>query len=137
MPKSVGARTQPCLTPLRISTGSEELPLNCTVPFVSVWKHSIMLCSLCGQPIFGTRSNALVRSMKAMHKGICCGRHGVLSGIEVRIAFHPFGAPMRIVQDEKKLFWDGNEVLIQYSRHRRRPCTLAWCNVNETEMDAQ
>ena len=36
--KSVGARTQPCLTPLRISKGSEKLPLNCTVPFVSVWK---------------------------------------------------------------------------------------------------
>ena len=79
VPKSIGARTQPCLTPLRISNGSEELPLNCTVPFVSVWKYSIMLCSLGGQPIFGrtlkrpsllTRSNALVRSMKAMHKGI-------------------------------------------------------------------
>ena len=34
--KSVGARTQPCLTPLRISNDSEELPLNYTVPFVSV-----------------------------------------------------------------------------------------------------
>ena len=40
-----------------------------------------MLCSLGGQPIFGRtlkmtslliRSNALVRSMKAMYKGICC-----------------------------------------------------------------
>ena len=36
IPKSVGARTQPCLTPLRISNGSEELTLNCTVHFVSV-----------------------------------------------------------------------------------------------------
>ena len=79
MPKSVGARTQPCLTPLQISNGSEELQLNCTVPFVSVWKDSIMLCTLGGQPIFGrtlkrpsllTRSNALVRSMKAMYKGM-------------------------------------------------------------------
>ena len=52
IPKSVGARTQPCLTPPRISNGSEELPLNCTVPFGSVWKDSIMLCSLGGQPIF-------------------------------------------------------------------------------------
>ena len=53
MPKSVGARKQPCLTPLRISSGSEELPLNSTVPFVSVWTDSIMLCNLGGQPIFG------------------------------------------------------------------------------------
>ena len=79
--KIVEARTQPCLTPLQISNGSEELPLNCTVPFVSVWKDSIMLCSLGGQPIFGrtlkrpsllTGSNASVRSMKAMYRGICC-----------------------------------------------------------------
>ena len=71
MPKSIGARMQPCLTPLRILNGSEELPLNCTVPFVSVWKDSIMLCSLGGQPIFGrtlkrpsmlTRSNAFNES---------------------------------------------------------------------------
>ena len=65
MPKSVGARTQPCLTPMRISNGSEELPLNGTVPFVSVWKHSIMLCSLGGQPIFGRtlkRPSLLTRS---------------------------------------------------------------------------
>ena len=84
IPKSVGARTQPCMTPLRISYGSEELPLNCTVLFVSVWKDSIMLCSLGGQPIFGrifnmpsllTRSNAFVRSTKAMYKGICCSLH--------------------------------------------------------------
>ena len=84
VPKSIGARTQPCLTPLRILNGSEKLPLNCTVPFVSVWKYSIMLCSLGGQPIFGgtlnrpsllTRSNALVRSMKAMYKGIWCSLH--------------------------------------------------------------
>ena len=84
IPKSVGARTQPCLTPLWISNGSEELPLNCTVPPVSVWKDSTMLCSLGGQPIFGrilnrpsrlTRSNAFVRSMKAMYKGVCCSLH--------------------------------------------------------------
>ena len=82
--KSVGARTQPCLTPLRISNGSEELPLNCTVPFVSNWTDSIMLCSLGGQPIFWrtlkrpsllTRSNALVRTAKATYKGICCSLH--------------------------------------------------------------
>ena len=84
IPKSVEARTQPCLTPPRISNGSEELPLNCTVPFVSVWKDSIMLCSLGGQPTVGrilnrpsllTRSNAFVRLMKATYKGICCSLH--------------------------------------------------------------
>ena len=58
--------------------------MNGTVPFVSVWKDSIMLCSLGGQPIFGrtlkrpcllTRSNALVRSIKDMYNGICCSMH--------------------------------------------------------------
>ena len=80
IPTIVGERTQPCLTPLRISNGSMELPLKCTVPFVSVWKDSIVLCSLGGQPIFGrtlkrpsllTRSNALVGSMKTMYKLAC------------------------------------------------------------------
>ena len=75
--KGVGTRTQPYLTPLRISNAFAEMPLN----FVSVWKDAIMPCSLGRQPIFGrtlkrssllTRSNALVRSMKAMYKGICC-----------------------------------------------------------------
>ena len=63
--KSIGARTQPCLTLLRVSNGSEKLSLNCTVPFVSVWKDSIMLCSLGGQPIFGRtlkRPSLLTRS---------------------------------------------------------------------------
>ena len=78
-PKSVAARTQPCLTPLRSLSGSEGLTLNCTVPFESEWKDSTMLCSLGGQPIFGrnlkrpsllTRSNTLVRSTKAVYKGM-------------------------------------------------------------------
>ena len=56
IPKGVGARRQPCLTPLRISNGSEELPLNGTVLFVLVWKDSITICSLGGQPIFGSTS---------------------------------------------------------------------------------
>ena len=76
IPKSVEARTHPCLTSLRMSKGLEELPLNCTVPFMLVWKDSIMLCNRGGQPIFGriwkrpsllTRSNAFVRSMKAIY----------------------------------------------------------------------
>ena len=48
IPKSVGARMHPCLTPLRMSKGLEELPLNCTVPFMFVWKDSIMLCNFGG-----------------------------------------------------------------------------------------
>ena len=78
IPKSVGARTHPCLTPLQASKGLEELPLNCTVPFMLVWKDSIMLCNFCGQPIFSriwkrlsllTRSNAFLGSMKAIIQG--------------------------------------------------------------------
>ena len=84
IPKRVGARTHPCLTLLRMSKGLEELPLNCTDPFMFVWKDSIMLYDFDGQPIFGriwkrpsllTRSNAFVRSMKAIYMGICCSLH--------------------------------------------------------------
>ena len=79
--KSIGARTHPCLTPLWMSKGLEELPLNYTVPFMFVWKDLIMLCNSGRQPIFGriwkrlsllTRSNAFVRSIKAIYRGICC-----------------------------------------------------------------
>ena len=75
IPKGVEARTHPCLMLLRMSKDLEELPLNCTVLFMFVWKDSIMLCNFSGQPIFGriwkspsllTRSNAFVRSMKAI-----------------------------------------------------------------------
>ena len=51
IPKSVGGRTHPCLTSLRMSKSLEELPLNCTVPFMLVWKDSIMLCNFGEQPI--------------------------------------------------------------------------------------
>ena len=62
IPKRVEARSQPCLTPLQISIGSDELPLNCTVALVSVWKDTILLCSLGGQSIFGrTRAVSLTR----------------------------------------------------------------------------
>ena len=83
IPKSVGARTHPCLTPLRMSKGLEELPLNCTVPYMIVWKESIMLCNFGGQSIFGriwkrpsllARSNAFVRS----HGSDIQGHHVVL-----------------------------------------------------------
>ena len=42
IPKNVGARAQPCLTPLRMSNGPDELLLNCTVP----WCGRILSCSV-------------------------------------------------------------------------------------------
>ena len=84
---------QPFLTPLWGSNGSHELPLHCTVPFGSAWKHSTVLCS---QLIFGitkevrpstlTRANALVRSMKAKHllfSALLFRNHTVTSGRHV------------------------------------------------------
>ena len=44
-------RTQHCLALLRMSNGSDELPLNYTIPFMPLWKNSVMLCSLFWQPI--------------------------------------------------------------------------------------
>ena len=49
--KSTAAKTQPCL---RVSNGSEALPLNYTIRFMPVWKDSVMLCSLCCKPISGS-----------------------------------------------------------------------------------
>ena len=48
MPKSVGARTDPRLTPLLMGKGSEEEPSYWTVPFISSWKEVIILRSLGG-----------------------------------------------------------------------------------------
>ncbi|KAL8572201.1 hypothetical protein ACOMHN_049377 [Nucella lapillus] len=64
--------------------GSEEGPSYWTVPFMSSWREEIVLRSLGGHPIFCrgvnrpallTRSNALVRSTKAMNRGRLCSRH--------------------------------------------------------------
>ena len=54
--KNVGARTQPCLMPLRSLNGSVELPLNCTVQCRTRSCFAVWLL---------TRSTAWVRSMKA------------------------------------------------------------------------
>ena len=52
--------------------------------YMSLWKDLIILCRFRGHPIFRrmlkspsrlTRSNALVRSMKAMKRGFCCSLH--------------------------------------------------------------
>ena len=86
MPKSVGARTHPCFTPLLTGKGSEEEPSYWTVPFISSWKEVIILrsfgggghpilCRSMNRPDLPTRSNALVRSIKAMYRGRLCSRH--------------------------------------------------------------
>lgn len=77
----MGARTQPCSMPLSMSNGSEAVPLYITVPFMLTWKDLVMLRSFVGHLIFSrilkipslfTRSNAFVRSIKAMFRGTCC-----------------------------------------------------------------
>ena len=90
MPKIVGGITQPCLRPLRMEKGSEMAPSKFIVPLTSSWKEAMMLSS-CGGSACGSsptvgkavfcseRSNALVRSMKAVFKGVCCSRHFSLS----------------------------------------------------------
>ncbi len=55
MPKSVGARTQPCFTPLRIGKGSEDEPSYWTVPFISSWKDVTIFRSLGGHLILCNR----------------------------------------------------------------------------------
>ena len=75
IPKSVGARTQPCFTPLRMSKGAEVEPSYTTVPFMSSWNDFTMPRSLGGQPILPstlkrssllTKSKAFVRSTNEM-----------------------------------------------------------------------
>ena len=44
IPKIVGARTRPCLTPQRMLNDSEELLLNCSVLFMLDCKNYILSC---------------------------------------------------------------------------------------------
>ena len=83
MLKRVGARTQPCFTPLLTSKGSDMLPSYCTVALMSSWNDLIILCSFGGHPIISrmlkspsllTRSTK-VRSTKATYKDFCCSLH--------------------------------------------------------------
>ena len=55
--KSVGANTQPCLTPMLMSKASDELPSNLTVPRDPSWKDLMKLRSFGGQPIRCKMSN--------------------------------------------------------------------------------
>ena len=84
IPKRVGARTQPCFTPLLTGKGSEVAPSKQTVLCMSWWKEVMTTRRLGGHPIFWriwksplllTKSKALVRSTNAMNNGCCCSRH--------------------------------------------------------------
>ena len=77
--QNVGTRTHPCLTQLRIPSGSDELSWKRTVPFMSMSKESIELCNLNGQPIFGKLLTS--PSMKAMFEDSCCSLHFIYSYI--------------------------------------------------------
>ena len=46
IPDRVGARTQPCFTPLRMSKGSDVEPSKTTVPFMFLSRDLMMLRSL-------------------------------------------------------------------------------------------
>ena len=83
---SIGAMTQPCLTPLWISNGSwlreAAIELHCSFR-VSMERldHDLQFGwatdfgRTLKRPSLLTRSNALVISMKAKYKGICCSLH--------------------------------------------------------------
>lgn len=84
IPKRFAARTQPCLTPLCMSIDSVVLPLYYNVLFMFRWKNSIRLCSYSGHPILGrilnrpsllSKSNAFVKSIKVMYRGMFCSLH--------------------------------------------------------------
>jgi len=72
MPNNVGARTQPCLTPLQIGKVLDMEPSNWTLAFMFSWNATRMESSVSGQPNSlsmlykpdrSTVSKALVRSM--------------------------------------------------------------------------
>ena len=54
IPKSVGARMQPCFTSLQMSNASDVEPSYTMVPFMSTWKDCVILRSVGGQPIFAS-----------------------------------------------------------------------------------
>ena len=79
MPKSFGARTQPCFIQLLMGKGDEDEPRKkCTVPFMSEKRRScssisvgtLILSRSLNRPFLLTRSNALVRSRKARYRGL-------------------------------------------------------------------
>ena len=84
MEKSVGASTQPCLTPFVTLNDSETSPPTLTVAIIPVCSASIIVVNFSGQPYFfsschspvlPTVSNALLKSTNTMYSGRSCSMH--------------------------------------------------------------
>ena len=84
MEKSVGASTQPCLTPFVTLNDSETSPLTLTFAIIPVCRASIIVVNFSGQPYFlsschspvlPTESNALLNSTNTMYSGRSCPMH--------------------------------------------------------------
>ena len=84
MLKRVGAKTQPCFTPLVTGNASEYSPSSCTLAFMPSWNCWTIAMNFAGQPnlamIFHspsrqTVSNAFVRSTKVVYSPTFCSWH--------------------------------------------------------------
>ena len=82
--KTIGARTQPCFTPLLIAKASVTFPLERTCPVMSSWKSLIIDKNFGEHPMCSrtvhrasllTVSKALVRSMKTKNRRMFCSMH--------------------------------------------------------------
>ena len=84
MEKSVGASTQPCLTPFVTLNDSETSPPTLTFAIIPVCSTSIIVVNFSGQPYFLSSchspvlppvSNALLKSTNTMYSGRSCSMH--------------------------------------------------------------
>ena len=84
MEKSMGARTQPFLTPFVTLNDSETSPPTLTFAIILVSSASIIVVNFSGQPYFlsschspvlPTVSNALLKSTNTMYSGRSCSMH--------------------------------------------------------------
>ena len=84
MEKSVGASTQPCLTPFVTLNNSETSPPTLTFVIIPVCSASIIFVNFSGQPyflstchslVFPTVLNALPKSTNTMYSGCSCSVH--------------------------------------------------------------
>jgi len=94
MPNNVGARTQPCLTPVQIGKALDTELSNWTRAFMFSWNATRMESSFSGQPnSLGMLdkpdrlivSKALVRSMKTAQNGSDCSTLFSLRAVSVKI----------------------------------------------------
>ena len=84
MEKSVGASTQPCLTPFVTLNDYETSPPTLTVAIIPVCSASIIVVNISGQPYFfsschspvlPTVSNAFLKSTNTMYRGRSCSMY--------------------------------------------------------------